>query len=953
MKHLKIINQYNKLDIKHIVKEFNLILPNTNENVDNIWYILINQQNNLNDIKNIIWSEDCIKAVEENNTEKLIYYENQLENLSTPLLSKVKSLEYVIPEHSLKLGDKIDESLNKFLEKKEILRSDSEIFYSHINTINILFKEEKISFGKAFMLGIYSAIFKQYYSIFKENFERLDKKNMETITEFNNIKEKIVREKLIEIKAIDISRELVNDFSFEYSRMLLNIELASLKFKKNSFSDEIFIDLAAEFEDLMHFLMQFLIEDSQIFEKDVRKLSPRKSVVYYLIPSEFIKDAINLPCYNPLLPMIVKANPWKLSPILKKEIENEANDLSQVFLNNRISKEYFGLFYGGYLKNKKLRISDGISKISANSSSIASQEYVDSLNFLQDIPYRINNDVLENIFKNFGEYLIKYIESADIDSTDFYLRHENGVIEIIDLENYLEKKVYSKNVEDHVTNKNLKNKYTERYNTLAKITINFIITNFLAFLFKDKKLYFTWFLDLRGRFYCLGYLLLLQGTKLAKSLLEFYEKPQEIISENNEDLEFFIKDISTKNSEFFTYERIKNNCGINFVSLDATASGTSIMSALVGDIEGLKYTNVLTEGNINNKKDPYLWIMSKTLEIYESKLQEFKSEELDDLFIEVFSKIKEFYSERKYVKDFMLCFNYSEGSRARILKLMEWLKSTKYEDTSKTQYYAACSEAEKCFINAMEENFPHLIKFRDLITGIFDNNRQTSQINKQFEAEIKEKIAFYNDFAEERKNEIDDLKDLLQRKEIKILKDEVNNTKKDVIKIIHTEFKKKHQLPYLIVASDREKFISAYSMGKYESNRLTYGKKSFTLKQETDTLNVNKIHNSCVPHLIHNLDSTILEEVLQNCRKQNIKIFTAHDSFYVSPVNTKIIKKFYFNAFIKILLENNPIEVYLEVNNLILSEENKITLKIFNENKKKIISDIRSGKFQMNNRILC
>ena len=118
-------------------------------------------------------------------------------------------------------------------------------------------------------------------------------------------------------------------------------------------------------------------------------------------------------------------------------------------------------------------------------------QYINSINYYQQQPFKINKYKLDILIKQHKKYSREYTKDINLNNV-----FENAL-------NFLELNI------DLITSTyklNKKQIYLE-YKKYINETTKFYNTIILANIFKDSNIYFTTFLDFRGRVYTNGYLL--------------------------------------------------------------------------------------------------------------------------------------------------------------------------------------------------------------------------------------------------------------------------------------------------------------------------------------------------------------------------------------------------------------------------------------------------------------
>lgn len=255
----------------------------------------------------------------------------------------------------------------------------------------------------------------------------------------------------------------------------------------------------------------------------------QKHKIDYISISENFKSVAPAYDYKPSnMPLIVKPDPFKYS-------------------------EYDNNVYGGFLVKKT-----GLIVYNKEKSLMTrvGDEILTNLNYLQEIPYKINKKYLHQILKDFSKFL----------SDKGFTIHK-----------YTDVYDYNKRSEISFERQRFST-YKDEYTKIIKI----IETLEQALYFsKYSCFYFTMYLDFRTRTYYHGWPLNPQGDSLSRELLMFYNQRKKKVTKE----------------------------------LDVSASGLQIIGGLLLNLEYLKQTNLIKTNFVNQKRDLYI----ESLEKYFSK----------------------------------------------------------------------------------------------------------------------------------------------------------------------------------------------------------------------------------------------------------------------------------------------------------------------------------------------
>lgn len=249
--------------------------------------------------------------------------------------------------------------------------------------------------------------------------------------------------------------------------------------------------------------------------------------------------------------------------------------------------------------------------------------------------------------------------------------------------------------------------------------------------------------------------------------------------------------------------------------------------------------------------------------------------------------------DRTFHKSLMVAFLYSEGSFSRRKKIEKHLKSkyAKYETPFYRKDIKLLSEIlDKIFVDLFKALHPEVYSCMIMIQGLAKSRA------------IKERCGV-------------------------------------ILKMHHTE--------------------SFYQTGKEETYRFMYynhteGKfKKYNYKVETDKYNLRKCALSISPNFIHRLDAQLLNYVVLKAKANNIPLNCAHDSFTTFPIFENQIKAYYYEAFVKFILDDEALQNFFNINtNFAIEEEIQYNLNQFKLNRSNILNKINSKELVMCNNIL-
>ena len=656
----------------------------------------------------------------------------------------------------------------------------------------------------------------------------------------------------------------------------------------------------------------------------IRNKNKTHSQVY--INQKYADDIFSIPSRPKNLPMVVRPNFW---------------------LNNKDPKKRNNLNYGGYLYNKKFNY-PAILNHNKKGITVISNADLETINYIQSNYYKINIKFL-NYMKNNFKQVIKYylinipnikllIENFDLETPALTLLSINDLFfkdtELAELKKQLFKNnSNSKLIKNEITKR--QEKLLESYKTVATHFFQLIHAFILAYNFKNYKFYFNIFIDSRGRLYyrssdaSFG----LQCGDLAKNIIDltgnnYYSEPIVNSSLNfleNKNLNAYYSSLDPIKN-YFSEKRF-NIDQPTIIGFDASCSGTSILSAIVGSSTGLILTNVFTFPNdLTGKRCiynhfleymidnwPFNWTSLYTEEQVAKKCSE-KELNIDVNWFttnvnEILVLIKDKLLIRKHAKEFVMRKNYVETNIGRSDYIfneiyLPFLIEQGWTIESSLQYSmikSVCFRLAQWIENLYKQVFKNISSFSDLIVEHFKNKNSITLSSS--------------------KNDSNYTYQQLQSVTIKIPRPTLKTKKKINTKKLKnkTYINKKSTINYNIIS---------------------------------DSPDFKKIERSLVANLVHYLDSRLCLMVIEQCKINKILVWSNHDCFYVHLKNKKTVLKYYYQSFIKLLLENNVIEHFLNINEIKIDKQLENAIKTYNKNRSEILQKIKFGELVMSNYIL-
>ena len=643
-------------------------------------------------------------------------------------------------------------------------------------------------------------------------------------------------------------------------------------------------------------LVDLVIEDGVFTEKGKTPSKIRMS-------SKYSDEIFSIPSKPKNLPMVVKPSFWQYDK------------------NNKIGN----LHYGGYRFNKELNYpsilnyhSKGITKITENN--------LESINYIQSNFYSINKEFLRYVklhFKKIVKLFLRKIPDVDFLIANLNDSHPDSIIiqpltklfatdEVLNsLLEKAAKKSLNKSLKFQISSRQAY--LTNHYFNLTNLFFGLVHSIILATRYQNFDFYFTIFMDTRGRMYYVssGSAFGLQTGDFSHCLinlkgnnfLTLLKIKENAYSELNPNVIDYIKSLKEDKSPF-SFLCAKNKISLTTISNDASCSGTSILSGLLGITYGLVKTNVFINknSNLSEKQCIYRYFLEYLREnypenatsIYSANEIRQKLEQFKDLTEEEFLEkvnyllifVKNELLQRDHVKQFVMRKNFGETNKGRLDYIYSNILLPKsYELNENFDSYrnkemflkSFCYYLAKWVNNLYGLAFPEIEMF---CTVLLDHFSEHSLITLSSPSQ--------SDFSYQ-------------------------------------------QLKYEIKKLDRPSF--------------TRRPKELSFRQRSNKIDLAKIQRSLVANFIHYLDSRLKFMVFQKCYITQIPVWGNHDCFYVSPTDKEILLKIYFESFKELFLSKDVIEHFLKSNNINPNEEFKSMLKTYKENRKLILSKLENGEY--------
>lgn len=656
---------------------------------------------------------------------------------------------------------------------------------------------------------------------------------------------------------------------------------------------------------------------------------------------KFLDDFFVNQVNNSTLPSIIVPKDWQLA-----NREAEQNSLS----------------YGGFQINAA-NLTAGIHLKDEFSFSRTSDRNLMAINHLQKTGYVINEDYFAFITKNFYSALFSYcIDNEKEDSLFFNLNYSNSpkkvlfifsefnlwkddfifsggepMLEVVEKDlfclNYINYKmrVSLKQDSDFNVLKSLDQLYKNTDKTVAfyafeaGVKYDLLQSKFQTFLdifytagFMNSNLkttfFYVWFFCFRFRVYPQTGFLSLQGCCFAQSLLEqVILDPKKVLITKDSKCSYSISQLkSWENtaqkdlSKSFFHIKMKYGFSSSFCRFDVSNSGFQIFCALIGYLPGLQLTNFISPKTSLecSKLDFYGDFIENFLSGYDSFVIASTNTEQNTLEYDFLTSCKPLFT-RPFLKDFLICYLYSQGDYARVLKLNAEIQKLNILTYEQKVYFKTSEKSQSLFSILRKISVYFANTFQKLHAEVFDVKIYL------------EKAFLKNSKASENKGLI-----LCGGPNPEIFS-----------KVFYS------------LRIDADKRISLKN---------AYGR-PFTKKLPKKSLlfDSRKASSSISPNFIHYLDGLMNCGIIVRCEAAGIPIGTAHDAFMVNPVYESQIKRFYFETFCEIVLnkDNNPLIYFLKLNKTSFTPSEELLLNNIEKNRQKLILSIEKD-FKMNYFIL-
>ena len=655
-----------------------------------------------------------------------------------------------------------------------------------------------------------------------------------------------------------------------------------------------------------------VIEDEGLLEKETGKGIKTHGLVR--LSKEYIEPVFQIPFSPGSLPLIVRPKFWRL----------DSQNLQQNF------------GFGGFFFNEKSNTFGVINKRKQGIVKLTREE-IESINYLQSNFYNVNKDYFNLMRHHSTPFIFKHLENFPTVRRFFELDPNADRSFIVrDISTFLESDPQYSDLKANLPAENncknsyrlflkRKNELQQEYFNMSNALMEFIHIYCIADLFKDVNFYFALSIDGRGRFYysSAGAGFGLQSGNLSANLIELRGNSyaEEIFlpthTYGNIVFELNNKEIAVDMFAPNFYSGIKKWAQIpsTCVGIDASCSGTSIISGLIGFEKGMYLTNVIKDcgSQMQNKNCIYTNFqeflrsefssMEKIFDEDFIKKQAQKegcsAESLKEKLYALFLMIEDKLLIREHVKQFVMRQNYAQQNKGRSDYIYQYFvqplvildPSNLFAETSNRLLYSISYKLADAIGSRYKKHFPELDTFCMLVKTKIDFSKPLVLCTGN-----SEKIA---------------------RFEIK-------------------------QMEYKIIKTFKPQF----------GGKLKKSRSELSYSVPTGNIDKKKAAQGAVANFIHFLDSRLCSEVILKCRLNGIVLWCNHDCFYTPEENHNEVKKYYFEAYKKLLLESETLSEFFNANEI----KNPVEINAFidktNKKKASILRSIENNEIEISEHIL-
>lgn len=885
-------NQNYKLNVDYhlpqqlnkMVKQIDKYMLNKDQlySTDNSYYLISNIQKGLGNLDDSNKTQNYLtsKNTKIIKTLKIILQLFKFNNQSFGLFL-IYNFVYKVRKNALQFYDKENKPFMEISKKIDFSSIDEETSSDNKYIKLDLSLVELVSFFGKNLIIHYNACRPVVVSMLQQQIFEKEKDNNVNYTNLSEEKKKKLISKNLEI----------NDQIFFHN-------LNSLQ-KIDAFNDKTEFELGI----ICTLLLQIvgLISETRVSEFNDTSY---KTVKKLLLNKKYRGSIFTVPANPRKLPMILRPNFW----------QHETKDIN--------------LHFGGYLYNEKLNYPGVFNRHKKGVATFTKYE-LQAINYLQSNFYEINSEFLKVLEQNSKESILNYLKGIPRYSHLFLIESESDFLIVKNFSQFLTTdslyQILLKQKEETTSaTKSLKHeilrvrqRLKEEYQILFNLLVQFVHAYSLSVLFEGYKLYFCIFLDARGRMYYTGSGggFGLQAGGFGKYVLDLkgndFRDDSIILEKIPLDNKYYLEYINqVKAEDFFEHLKVRFQIKQTTIGKDASCSGTSIISGLIGYLNGILLTNVLYQsknGRPEKKFDIYENFGRTLKEKYPNSYDDLKpyfhnhknfvnvhlkkykiEEEQFKLHVtNVLAKIKLDILKRSSLKQFVMCKNYSQGDQGRsryIFETCDYFLTTQAYNLKIDKYI--CQALGKWVAECYKAKFPKISDFCALLLRSINHQQPVTLISGVHT--VTEKL--YHGAMEYQQ---------VYSETVTIRYPNVNPNLKGRMK----------KLNYSIMTND---------------------------------LDERKAKQSLIANFIHYLDSRLCLLVIYKCQLQNICIWTNHDCFYVHPNSVAKVIHCYFDSYKFLLLEHNLIENFIAVNNGKLTQKDSKLITEFQTSRLQILKELES-----------
>ena len=620
-------------------------------------------------------------------------------------------------------------------------------------------------------------------------------------------------------------------------------------------------------------LIHVIIEEIGIFESEtIQEVHDGK--VKTLVTVSFTADIWNIVArygmfHDTKIMMVTKPNPYTL-----------ARDRSTIY-------------GGGFLNNVEKGV-PGMSSKNGDSTANVAPLLVETINKLQEQPFKIDGDMLRALLNDYDTGLKNYLISMD--SLEEYPLLIEEIFEA-------KGKCHSELIHKALLKRHpgapqsiLDRKVAAIHRSIYLGMSDYfsIITLAIEFYLYNKPVYMVFFLDHRYRLYALGLYLSLQGATVSKSLLV----PAKTSDHDPHQYQHlatvkYVKDrIMERDTgkHYFPNLSLKVHNGVlKYISIDVSSSGSQIYAAMAGNVEGLIATNFMKRvAEEPWREDMYGQIMFKFLNRLDATIAEYLDPLrmvgfTDEFHYQEVDKFRKLFS-RGLAKEWIMCYAYSQGPKARIRRLsILSAKAGVFTHVPRPKLREVFAVFPKMFIKVLDELFPDIKSILQFYKSL---------VREDSSGHVFGSVGFHKGYYLEGDR----------------------------------------ALGYPLILHNR---INEIRVRMFKSEIPGYTNYALTNYQRTGDYDPKRGAMAVAANATHNKDAALCFNLLIQCNLQGIYPIPSHDAFVCHVGDVQRVQEAYFTSVCALLLERDQFVSFLGLNK---SQELHDTFFFELVNQKKLVS---------------